>query len=173
MDARLEARCVNAARRLSERFRQSTPPFSLGPLLEHFEVTHVRERPLDRDACLRLGSDGLFIEVNSLYPLAVRRLGIAHEIGHLIVSDCSRRGQSHWGHHDNRIESLCDRLAGLLLVPDWAVWRYIGRACQPSGRRSLIRKPTLRGAASTFRVPVKVMSLRVVQELNLGHVFVE
>jgi Zn-dependent peptidase ImmA (M78 family) len=173
MNSTLEVRCVNTANRLSEQFRRTNPPFPLEPLLQHFKVTEVRERPLDRDACLRLDSGGFLIEVNSLYPPAVRRLGIAHEIGHLIVSHCSQHGHSHWGHHDKRIEDLCDRLAGLLLAPDWAVCWYLRRDRRPSGRRGRIGKPTLRRVASAFGMPVKAMSCRVVQELNLAHAIAE
>src|SRR5271157_1031739 len=141
MDAKLEERCIDAARQLTDQFRQSSPPFSVQPLLNHFEVRQVRERPLDRDACLKLDSGGLFIEVNSLYPAAVRRMGVAHEIGHLIVGDCSQRGCLDWGHHDKGIEDLCDRLAGLLLAPSWAVRRYLRANNKVRRRRNLILKP--------------------------------
>jgi hypothetical protein len=168
MDAKLEERCIAAARQLTERFRQSTPPFSLQPLLEHFEVMQVRERPLDRDACLKLDSGGLFIEVNSLYSKAVRRMGIAHEIGHLIIGHCSKRGYLDWGHHDKWIEDLCDRLAGLLLAPSWAVSKYLRVDGKLSRRRDLILKPVLRKAAMIFGLPVETVSLRILQEIKLG-----
>lgn len=153
VDADLEARCVSAARRLSDGFRKSAPPFCLEPLLKHFEVRRVRERPLDRDACLRVDSGGLFIEVNSLYSLSCRRAAIAHEIGHLIVDCCTREGNSEWGCHDKGIESLCDRLAAELLAPMWAIRRYLGRARSEDRQRS-------RKAASIFAVPVEILSLR-------------
>jgi Zn-dependent peptidase ImmA (M78 family) len=170
MDATLEARCVGTAQRLSERFAQSAPPISLRPLLEHFEVMQVRERPLDREACLKLDTDGLIIEVNSLHTALRRRLGIAHEIGHLIVSCCSQDGHSHWGHYDNRIENLCDRLARQLLVPDWAIWQYLGQDQKVNSRRHT-GKRSLRQAASIFGIPVATMALRVAHEMNLGHRF--
>jgi hypothetical protein len=172
-DTKLEARCIKAANQLSERFRPASPPFPLEPLLEHFKITEVRERPLDRDAWLRVNAGGFFIEVNILYPPPVRRFGIAHEIAHLIVSNCSRGGHTHWGHHDVRVEDLCDRLAGLLLAPDWAVCRYLGQ----DGRSNLCRgrtgKRTLRSAASLFGIPVKAMSFRAFNEVSLGHIFSE
>jgi hypothetical protein len=117
IDTRLERRCLAEAEELAREFQNSEAPLSLGPLLRHFQITRVTERPLDRDACLKRGPQGLYIEVNSLYSKSVRRMGIAHEIGHLIVSQCSAPGNSHWGHHDKRIEDLCDRLAGILLAP--------------------------------------------------------
>jgi hypothetical protein len=116
-DAGLERRCFAEVEELAKEFRLSEPPFSWGPLLRYFQITRVTERPLDRDACLKQGPEGLYIEVNSLYSKSVRRMGIAHEIGHLIVSQCSAPGNSHWGHHDGRIEDLCDRLAVILLAP--------------------------------------------------------
>src|SRR2546425_10805515 len=157
MDATLEARCIRAAQRLSERSGQSDPPISLQPLLEHFKVMQVRERPLDRDACLRLDSGDLIIEVNSLYTAARRRFGIAHEIGHLIIDQCSRTGRSHWGHDNTIIENLCDRLAGQLLAPDWAIRRYLRSDRKLGGPRNSARKPTLKGVASTFGITVKAM----------------
>ncbi len=171
VDAGLESRCIGAAQRLSERFAQSGPPISLQPLLEHFEVMQVRERPLDREACLRLDTDGLIIEVNSLHTAPRRRLGIAHEIGHLIVSRCSQPGHSHWGHYDKRIENLCDRLARQLLAPDWAIWQYLGQNRKVNSSRRHSAKRTLRQAASVFGIPVGTMALRVAHEMNLGHRF--
>lgn len=168
MDAELEKRCIGTARQLTDRFRQSAPPFSLQPLLDHFEIKGVRERPLDRDACLRLDAGGLFIEVNSLYSASVRRMGIAHEIGHLIVAHCSR-GPLHWGHHDKWIEDLCDQLAGLLLAPSWAVRQYLRVDSRVSRRRESILKPVLRKAATIFGLPVETVSLRILQELKVGH----
>jgi hypothetical protein len=167
----LEERCIGVAQQLADRFRQSVPPFSLQPLLEHFEVRQVRERPLDRDACLKLDSGGLFIEVNSLYPAAVRRIGIAHEIGHLIVGHCSRPERSHWGHHDKWIEDLCDHLAGLLLAPSWAIRSYLRVGGQLSRRGGLIPRPVLRKAATIFGLPVETISLRMLQELKVGYNF--
>jgi hypothetical protein len=120
IDTRLERRCLAKVEELAKEFRDSEPPFSLGPLLRYFQITRVTERPLDRDACLKRGPQGLYIEVNSLYSKSVRRMGIAHEIGHLIVSQCSAPGNSLGGHHDKRIEDLCDRLAAILLAPSRA-----------------------------------------------------
>src|SRR5882672_3687658 len=127
IDARLERRCLIAAEGLTNEFRRSVPPFSLDPLLKHFEIARVTERPLDRDACLKQSSEGLYIEVNSLYSKAIRRVGVAHEIGHLIVNQCLPSGHSHWGHHDRRLENLCDRLAVVLLAPRWAIRRFLER----------------------------------------------
>jgi Zn-dependent peptidase ImmA (M78 family) len=169
MDAKLEERCIHAARQLTDRFRQSAPPFPLQPLLNHFEVRQVRERPLDRDACLKLDSAGLFIEVNSLYSSPVRRMGIAHEIGHLIVDHCSQRGCLHWGHHDKWIEDLCDQLAGLLLAPSWAVRQYLRVDSKLSHHRDLILKPVLRKAATIFGLPVETVSLRIHQEMKVRY----
>lgn len=155
----LETRCLAAAESLANRFRRSSPPFSLEPLLEHFGVTHVRERPLDRDACLKWDSGRLVIEVNSLYSLAFRRAAIAHEIGHLIVAQCSGNGGYHWGHDDKEVEILCDRLAGELLAPNWAVCRYTANTTAGgTGRRSR-KRASLRKAASIFRVPVETLRM--------------
>lgn len=156
-DTNLEARCIGAARQLSNEFRKSFPPFPIEPLLERFEVTEIRERPLDRDACLRFDSGSLYVEVNSLYSLATRRAAIAHEIGHLIVSKCMPDENSHWGHHDREIENLCDRLGGELLAPGWAVRKFFG-----NGRGRLqgsFKRPTLRKAALLFGLPVGILSL--------------
>jgi hypothetical protein len=173
MDARLEERCIDAARQITDRFRQSAPPFPLQPLLNHFEVRQLRERPLDCDACLRLDSGGLFIEVNSLYSSAVQRMGIAHEIGHLIVGHCSQRGRLHWGHHDKWIEDLCDQLAGLLLAPSWAVRQYLRVDSKLSRRRDLILKSVLRKAATIFGLPAETVSLRILQEMKVGYNFLK
>jgi Zn-dependent peptidase ImmA (M78 family) len=160
VDSGLEARCIDSARHLSDGFRQTAPPFALEPLLKHFEVMQVRERPLDRDACLRFDSGRLFIEVNSLYSVACRRAAIAHEIGHLIVSRCTRDGESHWGHCDRRIENLCDRLAVELLAPSWAVRLYLGTNRRLGGSECSIKKLILRRSAATFGLPAEMMALR-------------
>jgi len=158
LGSRLEARCVDTARRLSDGFRRSVPPFSLEPLLEHFEVREVRERPLDRDACLCLDTGGLFIEVNSLYSLPCRRAAIAHEIGHLIVDWCAPERSSHWRYHNKGVEKLCDRLAAELLAPAWAVRRFLGS--ERLGSRPHLRKRLkLTNAAAVFGVPAEILLL--------------
>jgi len=163
LGGRWEARCVDTARRLSDGFRHSLPPFPLEPLLEHFEVREVRERALDRDACLYLDAGGLFVEVNSLYSLACRRAAIAHEIGHLIVDRCTPEKNSHWGCLNKGVEDLCDRLAAELLAPAWAVRRYLASE-RLGGRPHSSKRLTLRKAAAIFGVPAGILSLSALPE---------
>ena len=163
IEAGLEQRSVAFATRLTDRLRYRSLPFPLTPLLDYFEINDVRERPLDRDACLRVASGSFLIEVNSLYPLSVRRLGIAHEIGHLVVERCVRNGQSSLGKHcDPRIEGMCDRVARLLLTPDWALSLYLRRYRDHANRaKRQAPKPTITNAAKAFGIPEKAMRLRV------------
>jgi hypothetical protein len=163
IEAGLERRSVALANRLTNLFRNRSRPFPLTALLEYFEIREVRERPLDRDACLRVAPPGFLIEVNSLYPLTVQRLGIAHEIGHLVVERCIRRGQSSLGKHsDPRIEGVCDRVGRLLLTPDWALCFYLRRYHAPrSATKARNAKPTIASAARAFGIPHKAMTLRV------------
>jgi len=157
----MERRCLTTAENLASEFRHYTPPFSLGPLLKHFEIARVTERPLDRDACLKRGSEGLYIEVNSLYPMAIRRMAIGHEIGHLIVSQSSTGGHSHWGHYDKRIEDLCDRLAVVLLAPSWAVSRFLEH--KHVTHLDGFGKSILKEAALFFGMPTEMISPRLAQ----------
>ena len=170
MDACLTSRCMELADELTQLYSRSSPPFPLAPLIECFGVAEVRERPLDRDACLRFESGLLFIDVNSLYPLVRRRLSIAHEIGHLIVERCSSdsNGDSHWGHQDPAIEALCDRLAGQLLAPEWALRQHFDGEQILADWHSPIRCSTIIGTASRFGISVDAAASRIFCELRLA-----
>jgi hypothetical protein len=168
MDADLAPRCLEFANELTRLYLKSAPPFSLDPLVEHFGVCEVRERPLDRDACLVAESGHLFIDVNSMYPLVRRRLSIAHEIGHLIVKHCSPDGPPHKTHEDPEIEGLCNRLAARLLVPNWAVRRYFDADRSLSNWQSPLRCATVLRAASEFGISVDAMASRVFCESGLA-----
>lgn len=163
IEAGLEQRSIAFATRLTDRLRNRSLPFPLTPFLDYFEICDVRERPLDRDACLRVASGSFLIEVNSLYPLSVRRLGIAHEIAHLIVERCILSRQSSLGEHsDPKIEIVCDRVARLLLTPDWALCLYLNTfTCMRIRAKMQPAKPTIANAARAFGIPVKAMTLRV------------
>jgi hypothetical protein len=168
MNTGLELDCIDAARKLSHLFINATPPFSVDPLAKHFGVSEVRERPLDRDACLTRESGRLVIEVNSLFPRVRQRLSVAHEIGHLIVDYCSPDRGSHWGHYDSEVESLCNRLAGQLLAPDWALRRHFEQDCGLADWRHSIRCSTILAAASKFGISVDAAASRIFSELDLA-----
>jgi len=153
---------------LTELFADASPPFSLKPLVEHFGVSEVRERPLDYDARLTLESGRLLIEVNSIFPKARRRLSVAHEIGHLIIDRCSPEGDSHWGHRDPAIESLRKRLAGQLLAPDWALRKHFNEIAGLANWQHPIRCSTVLAAASKFGVSVDAIACRVFHEMRMA-----
>src|SRR5258708_1079676 len=139
MNSLLAARCIDEVRELTRLYLGSSPPSSLTPLVEHFGIAEVRETPLHRHARLFLQSSPLFIEVNSLFPSARRRLSIAHEIGHLIVDRCSTDSKGSWGREDPAIEALCDRLAGGILAPDWALRKHFDGFAELADWRQSIR----------------------------------
>jgi Zn-dependent peptidase ImmA (M78 family) len=165
----LESSCLCAAHELSRWFAKSTPPFCPTWLAERFGVSEVRERPLDRDARLIRESGRLFIEVNNLFPKLRRRFSIAHEIGHLIIDRCSPRGQSHWGHEDPMIESLCDRLAGRLLAPDWALQEHFEREGRLDGWQGPFECSFILETAAKFGVSVDIIASRVFEECAAEH----
>jgi Zn-dependent peptidase ImmA (M78 family) len=166
MDADLAPRCFEFARELSQLYLNSTPPYSLKPLVEHFGVCDIRERPLDRDACLISESGRLFIDVNSLYPLVRKRLSIAHEIGHLIVERCSPERTTLGIDEDPGIEGLCNRLAAQLLAPDWALRRSLSSERAFSNWQIPIRCATVLRAASEFGISVDAIASRIFSELS-------
>ncbi|SRR6266436_199107 len=168
MNAGLESACLDTARELTNLFADAVPPFSLSTLAEYFGVSEVRERPLDRDARLVFESGRLLIEVNSLFPSVRRRLSIAHEIGHLIIDRCSPKGDSNWGHGDAATESLCNRLAGQLLAPDWAVRKHFAGITGLADWRDPIRCSTILAAASKFGISVDAAASRIFCELGLA-----
>jgi len=168
MNTGLELDCIDAARKLSHLFINATPPFSVDPLAKHFGVSEVRERPLDRDACLTRESGRLVIEVNSLFPKVRQRLSVAHEIGHLIVDFCSPNSGSNWGHDDHEVESLCNRLAGQLLAPDWALRRHFEQDCGFADWRHPIRCSTILAAATKFGISIDAIASRIFSELDLA-----
>jgi len=162
----LRDRCVEAAERLTEKFARRRPPFTIEPLLQRFNIAEVRQRLLTHDA--RLIQDGarFTIEVNSAFPKVRQRLSAAHELAHLIVSEYSPGN----GHDGNKgvVESLCDHVAGILLVPDWALRDHFQQSLSLGGWHSGIRCSTVLEAAAAFDVSVDVMARRMFQDLSLS-----
>jgi len=168
--ADLLSSCADAVEDFRPLYETSGPPFSLRGVLDHFRVGEVRERLLDRDARLIVEGDRAIIEVNSIFPRVRRRLSVAHEIAHMIVNECDGRSKLSVSHGDPAEESLCNRLAGELLAPDWALRNYLEREPDhliPQGNRS-IRCSTVLTAASVFGVSVDVISRRIFQDLGLA-----
>ena len=165
MDPLIKSQCMGLAADLTRTYRKTEPPFSVQPLIEEFGVAGVRERPLDRDACLTVESGRLFIDVNSMYPAPRRRLSIAHEIGHLIVNRCSPRG-TEFG-CEPEIEAFCTHLAASLLAPEWALRAYFERQRAIADWRHRIGCSTILGASSAFSISVDAMASRVFCDLDL------
>src|SRR5689334_11365021 len=100
--------CLDACQSLAWAYDGQTPPFSLAKILQHFGIRFVRTRRLDRDARIILENKVAIIELNSLFPSVRHRLGIAHEIGHLIVNESLGRRRFEPCVGDEETESLCD-----------------------------------------------------------------
>src|SRR5260370_32887497 len=166
MNSQLESRCIALARELTQLHTGSIPPFSLHPLVQHFGITEVRERPLDRDARLIREAGQLFIEVNGLFPLVRRRLSIAHEIGHMIVSRCSGVAVGQRRHEDPFTEAFCNQLAGRLLAPDWALEAYFESETELADWRSNVRCSTVISACSKVGISVDATCSRIIGDLR-------
>src|ERR1700730_4263054 len=151
METQFASECLKHAQEVANLYRGSSPPFCLETLANHLGVAGIRERPLDRDACIRSESGQIFIDVNCMYSLARRRLSIAHEIGHLIIDQCSAERSRQWGSDSSWIEALCNRLAGSLLVPEWALVRHFGDARTLGDWQNPIRCSAIFIAALKFR----------------------
>lgn len=167
-DCTLESRCLDLARQLSSGYSKCAPPFHFKSLLEHFGISGVRERPLDRDACLRLERGRLFIDVNAMYSCTRRRLSIAHEIGHLIVNACSHGDALGPYSGEPHVESLCNRIAGSLLVPDRTLREYFDREQTIENWQDRIRCSTVIAAAFAFGVSVDALASRAFHDLNMA-----
>jgi hypothetical protein len=168
-DDGLLSSCVGAVEKLRSFYQTEVPPFSLQSFLDHFGVAEVRERLLDRDARLILEGGRLVIEVNVLFPKVRRRLSVAHEIAHMVVNECANRGKLCPSRNDPKEESLCNRLAGDLLVPAWALRSHLQQAPDLLlQEENLIRCSTVLSAASAFGVSVDVISRRIFQDLKLA-----
>src|SRR5579862_9528944 len=142
----LANKCIVRAKALTRMYRRPDPPFDLAELCSAYRVLEIRERPLTGDARLYAEKDGFVIELNSIFPRVRRRLSLAHEIGHLIINECSGRDLRYDGHSDAECENLCTQIGCELLVPDWAMkrhldsnpvfedWEFINRGnCSPGG----------------------------------------
>lgn len=168
MDRLLATRCLELARELSRAYSDQRPPYPIERLLKRFGVAAIRERPLDRDACLRLESGRIFIDVNIMYAPTRRRLSIAHEIGHLIINQFSPQ-EALGSHSENpAIESLCNRLATNLLAPDEAIFEYFEHEQTLGQWQERIRCTTVLGAASKFGVSVDAIASRVFHDLGMA-----
>jgi Zn-dependent peptidase ImmA (M78 family) len=160
--------CLQITGSLRSTYESEVPPFSLRGILEHFEVDEVRERLLDRDARLLVDGGRIVIEVNLLFPKVRRRLSIAHEIAHMIVNECAGRARLSISHGDPEEEALCNRLAGELLAPAWALRGYLERSPELLAQEDSIRCSTVFRAAAAFGVSVDVICRRIFQDLRLA-----
>jgi len=138
------------------------------PLLERLGVSAVYERPLNGDARLVLRDGRLAIEVNPLFPKTRRRLSVAHELAHLILNRCAGRDQLYDGHSDPLSERLCDRIAGELLAPEWALRRFFDSAPSLAAWQDPVRCSTLLSAARAFAISIDAMACRVVRDLDFA-----
>jgi IrrE N-terminal-like domain len=120
------------------------------------------------DARLLAERNGFVIEVNSMFPRVRRRLSIAHEIGHLILNECAGRELADARHSDLGSEDLCNHVAGELLVPDWALTRYLNSNPVFEGWDNSLSTETVLRAAAKFEVSVEVMAKRMFRDLRLA-----
>lgn len=168
MDSDLSARCTAKAKELARLYEAEEPPFRLAELLGKYGVSEVRRRPLNGDARLLAEGDGFVIEINSIFPRVRQRLSLAHEIGHLILNECSGRDLHYPGHSDSGFENLCNHVAGELLVPDRALIRYLDSNPVFEGWDNTLSAETVLHAAAAFEVSVEVMAKRMFRDLRLA-----
>lgn len=116
------------------------PPVALSALAAAIGVRHLEFRPLLTDAGIIREGDGYALWLNTENPEGVRvagmrlniehedwqrfshplRFTIAHELAHKIVVDVTPGGTNSpllGERHEERLESLCSKLAGGLLLP--------------------------------------------------------
>lgn len=167
LTADVKARCISAAKSIAREYASLGPPFGFQLLLERFNISEVRERPLDRDAKLVFQDGHLAIEINPLFPLNRRRLSIAHELGHILINEQSGRGPLYAGHDDPSSEALCNRLAGELLAPDSAVRAYFGDQATLASWQDSVRCSTLMSGAARFGISIDAMACRVFNNLEM------
>jgi len=164
----LKERCIKEAKSIGYEFQGSTPPFDIGRVLRRFDIHEVRERPIDRDARLVLHDGRLVVELNPLFPKTRRRLSIAHEIGHSLINQCSGKDLLCTDHNDPAAESLCNRLAGELLAPDWAIRKYFEENQGLDSWQESVRCFTLLTAAKAFELSVDAITCRALHDLALA-----
>jgi Zn-dependent peptidase ImmA (M78 family) len=166
MDRDLSAQCLTRAAELTLLYASAEPPFSLDELTSKYDVSEIRYRPLDKDARLLEGADGYVIEVNSIFPRVRQRLSLAHEIGHLIMGECS--GQAPSSFCDPAAEKLCNNIAGILLVPDSALVAYLNRSPVFEGWEKSLSAVSVLNAAGKFAVSVELMAKRIFRDLRVA-----
>src|ERR1700687_3287554 len=167
-DSRFVERCIEFSEGLRWAYENESPPFSLNRLLRHFGVAAVRLRLLDRDARLVRSDHRILIEVNSLSPLARRRLSMAHEIAHIIVNEVAGRDRYAVSHSNPNEEALCNLLGAQLLSPDWAIRDYLEQHGSLVEWQDSVRCRTILSAADYFGVSATVMTRRMLLDLDLA-----
>jgi Zn-dependent peptidase ImmA (M78 family) len=167
-EARFVERCIEFTADLRWAYENESPPFSLNRLVRHFGVAAVRLRLLDRDARLVRSNQRILIELNSLSPVARRRLSMAHEIAHIIVNEVAGRDRYAVSHSDPSEEALCNLLGAQLLSPDWAILDYLKQNGSPVEWQPTVHCRTILSAADYFGVSVTVMARRMLLDLDLA-----
>jgi hypothetical protein len=160
--------CISTAKSLTSDLQRVGPPFGVESLLDKFDISEIRERPIKGDARLVYTDGHLVIEVNPMFPANRRRLSIAHELGHLILNQCAGCDVRNADHSDPVSERLCDRIAGELLAPEWAVRRFFETTPSLGSWQNSVRCSTLLSAAIAFRMSVDAMACRVFHDLALA-----
>lgn len=151
--ARVEDAVAEVARRLLDGVQ--TCPTDLNAI---FPRLNIEECILDGDMLvsgeLRRGDQGFVIACSPHEPLRRRRFTIAHELGHAFFEKTG----PHVPHHGRELESICDRIAIEILVPQVEL-------------RSAVRTPiTLREVArlaKMFNVSVTTTALRCCDQFDI------
>jgi hypothetical protein len=106
-------------------------PVQLQNILSHCNAKLV-EKELSTNGRLDIGDNCYRVLVQNNLPVSIKRFTIAHEIGHIILTDVLANNPSHlrktmlsssW----ESIEKLCDYAAAQILVPDEDFVESIGK----------------------------------------------
>jgi Zn-dependent peptidase ImmA (M78 family) len=121
-----------AAHSALNTIRDSTPPIDLEHLARRMGVDEIRHQPMPIDGQLLAGPDKIVVEVCSQRSRPRQRFTLAHELGHLWLTQNRARydlPELHWREE----ERFCDSFAAAVLMPrTWIVRRTVD--CTPSLR---------------------------------------
>lgn len=103
------------------------PPVPVASIASWLGVQVVEEVGVSFSGELRVSADRALVAVNADEPQARRRFTIAHELGHLFLHPGEQHHRDEKFANFNAAELKANQFAAALLMPEWMVWRAIGR----------------------------------------------
>jgi hypothetical protein len=163
----LADKCFATVDRLIHDYLGDAPadsiPIPIEQIAEHVGVRRVVRTTLPHSGRLIPVNGRYVVEINSREDRARQRFTLAHELGHIVISNTQGEMQEESVQflrceRDNFIEKLCDKIAGRMLMPDQFVRSELEKVD--------LTLPVLSRLAKFFGVSLSAIAVRLTEVSN-------